>query len=116
MQLPRTFFFVAIFLAAVPARADITIACGGYSPAINDYVEWDLKIAGTGADRSGEHFNAAETKNSYILTRPGTEIRINKRTKSYVIYGPDGPKAPATEWSRKVPGEGCDIPKLGSQP
>ena len=113
-RLDGTLLVGSIF-AAVPAHADITIACGGYAPSINDHVEWELTIRGTEADRDSEHFKAIETKRFYILTKPGTEIRINKATKSYVTYGPKGPKAPALEWSRKVPGEGCEIPKMGSQ-
>lgn len=107
---------LAFLLGTVPAHADITIACGGYKPAINDHVEWDMTITGALADwGDGQRFKARETKNFYVLTRPSTEIRINKTTKSYVIYGPRGQKAHAVEWSRKVLGEGCEIPKIGSQ-
>jgi hypothetical protein len=107
----------ASLLGAIPAHANIVIACGGYSPSINDHVEWDMTITGAQADwGEGPHFKATETKGFYILTRPGTEIRINKAAKSYVTYGPRRQKARAIEWSRKVPGEGCEIPKIGSRP
>jgi len=104
-------------LGSLPAHANIVIACGGYKPAINDHVEWDVTITGAHADWGEEpRFKAQELGGFYVLTRPGTEIRINKIAKSYVIYGPKGPKARAIQWSRKVPGEGCEIPKIGSQP
>ncbi len=107
----------AFMLGAVPARANIVVACGGYSPSINDHVEWGMTITGSLADwGNGQHFKVRETKGFYILTRPGTEIRIDKTTKSYIIYGPKGQKARAIEWSRKVPGEGCEIPKITPRP
>jgi hypothetical protein len=117
MRRLREFALVMIFpLGAIPADAAITIACGGYDPTINDHVEWDMIITGGQADwGEGQHFEARETKGFYVLTRLGTEIRINKATKSYVMYGPKGRKARAVEWSRKVSGEGCEIPKIGSQ-
>jgi hypothetical protein len=111
---------VTAFLSATataPTYADIVISCGGYSPSINDHVEWDMTIIGAQADwDEGQHFKARETKGFYVLTRPGTEVHINKAAKSYVMYGPRGQKAHAIEWSRKVSVEGCEIPKIGSQP
>jgi hypothetical protein len=114
---PDLFLIAGLIFAATPAHADITIVCGGYAPKINDHVEWELRISGTEADwGDGKRFKASETRRFYIVTRPGTEIRINKAAKSYVMYGPMGAKAAPIEWSRKVSGEGCEIPKAGSQP
>jgi len=116
MQLPPKLVLTAVLLAVVPARADITIACGGYNPAINDHVEWDITIASNKADFSGKHFSVSETKRFFTLVAPDAQIRINKTRKSYMMWGSKGMKAPATEWSRKIPGEGCEIPKIGTQP
>jgi len=108
---------MAFLFGTVSAHANIIIACGGYSPPINDHVEWDMTITGAQADWGrGQHFKARETKGFYVLTRPGSEIHINKAAKSYVMYDPKGRKARPIEWSRNIPGEGYEIPKIGSQP
>ena len=99
----------AILLTISQAHADVKVVCGGYSPAINDHVEWELKIAGGDADFDGKHFKVLETKKFFVLTGPHSQIRINKPKESYVILGPKGTRGPAIEWSRKVPGEGCEI-------
>lgn len=110
----RAAFFLTIILPLVagPVRADIVIECAGHDRALNDYSQWDLKISGKVADVWGKHFSVAETKRYFILTRPDSQIRIDKITKRYVAWGPKGKKAPPIEWSRNVLGEGCDIPKL----
>ena len=107
----KIFLLIPFLFVTAPAHADIVIGCGGYNPSINDHVEWELKISGAGADFEGKHYSVSETKRFFVLTEPGSQIRINKVTKSYVILGRKGQKVPAVEWSRKVPGEGCEIPK-----
>jgi hypothetical protein len=91
---------------AAQGQAETLIGCGGYSPKLNDHVEWDVKIVGSDADRGDEHFKVSETKSLFVLKGRRSQIRINKATKSYVTLGSN--KAPL-EWSRNVPGEGCDI-------
>jgi hypothetical protein len=98
-------FLVALLLAYSPAHA-IEIACGGYSPKVNDHVEWSLKITSSDAYDGKKHFKVSETKSFLVLSGPHSRIRINKAAKTYVRYGPNGK---AIEWSRKVPGEGCDF-------
>lgn len=93
------------------AHAEVTIECGGHIGALNDYTQWDLKISGNGGELGGRHYSVRETKRFYVLTRPGSEIQIDKLTKGYVEWGSKGRKAPPIEWSRNVLGEGCDIPK-----
>src|SRR5215831_13656996 len=107
----KIFLLIPFLFVTAPAHANIVIACGGYNPSINDHVEWELTIIGASADFEGMHYLVSETKRFIVLTRPGSQIRINKAAKSYVILGPKGRKAPAVEWSRKVPGEGFKIPK-----
>ena len=101
----------ALLFASPQAHADVVIGCGGYDPKINDHVEWEVKINGPTADFDGEQFKVSETKNFFILIGPHSQIRINKKKKSYVILGLKGKRAPALEWSRRVPGEGCEISK-----
>ncbi len=93
----------ALLLAASPAHAK-EIACGGYSPGINDHVEWSFKITGSDAYDGEEHFKVSETKRFFVLSGPHSRIRINKAAQTYVRYSRNGN---AIEWSRKVPGEGC---------
>jgi hypothetical protein len=102
------FFLMAtgLFLAG-PAHADISIGCGGYNVAANDHVEWELKINGKDANLDGKHFSVVETKRYFILTRSDSQIRIDKTTKRYVMWGPKGKKARPIEWAGKD--EGCDI-------
>jgi hypothetical protein len=94
----------ALLLTCSPTHT-VEIACGGYSPAVNDHVEWSIKVTGTNAYFDGQHFKARESKRFLILTGPHRQIRINKSKMSYVILV----AGKAVEWSRKTPGEGCDF-------
>jgi len=105
-MLSRFSLLAALFIVSNQARAEILIGCGGYSTELNDHVEWDLKIVGSDADRAGEHFKVSETKNFFVFSGRQSRIRINKTTKRYVTFGSN---RALLEWSRKVPGEGCDI-------
>jgi hypothetical protein len=98
-------FLAALLLAYSPANA-AEIACGGYSPEVNDHVEWSFKITGSDAFDGEQHFKVSETKRFLVLSGSQSRIRINKAAETYVRYGPKGK---AIEWSRKVPGEGCDF-------
>jgi len=62
-------WLVLSLLACSPAHA-IEIACGGYSPALNDHVEWSIKVAGANADFDGQHFKVSESKKLLILAGP----------------------------------------------
>ena len=88
-----------------PAEA-LEIACGGYNPEINDHIEWSLKIAGSDAFDGEHHFRVRETKEFFILSRSKSRILINRKTGTYVTYGPTWKPV---EWSRNTPGEGCDF-------
>ena len=109
---PNLVLLAVTVFSAIPAHADILIRCFGYNRALNDHVEWDLNITGHQADlKDGKKYSVVETKRYFMITGPASSIRINKSKESYVMWGPKGPKAPAIEWSRNTPGEGCEIPK-----
>jgi len=112
----RIFACVMLALTNGTAWADIKIECAGHNRAINDYMEHEGRIAGSSAYFDGKPFKLTKTKTGYILTGPESQIWINRKAKSYVIYGPKGPRNPALERSRKVLGEGCDFSEVVPQP
>jgi hypothetical protein len=99
-------WLAALLVMSSPAHA-LEIACGGYSPVLNDHVEWSIKVVGANADFDGQRFKVWQTGKVLILARPHSQIRIDKTRRSYVRLR----NGKAIEWSRKMPGEGCDFSK-----
>lgn len=100
---------VAAFLpcsAVAHSGAGISLGCNGYNVEINDHVEHTGRIMGNRATFDNERYRVIKTAKDFILLRRGAQIRINRVTGKYVMYGPKGRKAPATEYSEPG-GGGC---------
>jgi hypothetical protein len=92
--------------AATQGSAAIPLACNGYSVFLNDHVEHEGQIVGNTAIFDGERYRVIRTSKVFVLTRHNSEIRINRVSRKYVMYGPKGRKAPPAEYSERG-GGGC---------
>ena len=103
----RFFSVLAVGVAAATtSHADVPLACNGYNVSINDHVEHLGQISGASAMFDGKQYRVVRTEKAFILIRRASEIRINRRNGKYVMYGPRGRNAPATEYSEPG-GGGC---------
>jgi hypothetical protein len=105
-MLARLFAVLVTGVAATNGSAHTPLACNGYNVSINDHVEHIGKIIGNSAMFDDKQYRVIRTAREFILVRHGSEIRINRVSGKYVMYGPKGRKAPATEYSEPG-GGGC---------
>jgi hypothetical protein len=85
-------------LVFVSPSATTKIGCSGYSRVLNDYVEHYGTIKGTAGEFDGAAVTVSSSSGWLVLDSAEEQIRINRRTGAWVIFGPHG-KRPAREWS-----------------
>jgi hypothetical protein len=105
-----TVLAVIVFIGSSAHAADAHLMCDGYNRVLNDHVEHEWRLAGSIAYFDNERFRVSKTPKFLVLTGHHRKIRINRQAESYKMFEYRRGRTILLEWSRKVPGEGCDIP------